>query len=146
MVAVAVAAFGFSAFRIDLGDWKVYRIWHEYVIGVVPMACVLTYGLFIGCSDLLRRARCHPFLVGFEVFGWASLFALASFMAVNFETQFRLLDRLDPLTQYALQTSTLEYKDPKILTFHVIVIGLPELIVALIGGWVTNSLGIVVAR
>src|SRR3954469_18426068 len=108
MVAVAVAAFGLSAFRIDLGDWKVYRIWHEYVIGVVPMACVLTYGLFIGCSDLIRQARCHPFLVGFEVFGWASLFALASFMAVNFETQFRLLDRLDPLTQYALQTSTLE--------------------------------------
>src|SRR5690349_17118114 len=91
MIAIGIAAFAFFVFRVDLADWHVYRIWHEYIIGVVPMACVLCYGLLIGCSDILRRGRCHPFLVGFEMFGWGSLFAYASFMAVNFENLTRPL-------------------------------------------------------
>src|SRR5262245_4277211 len=64
MIAIAIAALAFFVFRIDLGDWRVYRIWHEYIIGIVPMACVLSYGFVIGCSDVLRRGSCHPFLVG----------------------------------------------------------------------------------
>jgi hypothetical protein len=146
MVAIGIAALAISVFRTDLTDWQVYRIWHEYVIGVVPMACVLSYGLFAAASDVLRRGRCHPFLVGFEVFGWGSLFAYASFMAVNFEAESRPLDWIFPLTRYVFQTGTIEYKDPWVVTFHLLVLNLPELAMALIGGWATSSLSIVVAR
>lgn len=145
MVAIAIAAAGLSAFRADLTDWRVYRIWHEYVIGVVPLACVLTYGLVIGSDDLIRLRRCRPFLVGFEVTGWAVLFAYASFLAVNFEHS-RPLDCLYPLTRYTFGTPNLYYKDPKILAFHLFVLNAPEFALAVVGGWVAAWRRITVVR
>jgi hypothetical protein len=146
MTVIGITALAFFAFRVDLADPRVHRIWHEYIIGIVPMAGMLTYGALIGCCDVLRRGRCHPFLVGFEMFGWGSLFAYASFMAVNFENNTRPLDWLDPLTRYVFGGELIIYDAPSVMTFHVFVLNLPELAVALIGGWLTSSLSVILAR
>jgi hypothetical protein len=80
------------------------------------------------------------------MFGWGALFAYASFMAVNFEQRTRPLDWIAPLTSYVFRGGMIEYRDPKVLAFHLLVLNLPELMVAMIGGWLTSSLRVVVAR
>lgn len=146
MVAIAIVAAGLSAFRADVLDWRVYSVWHEYVITVLPMACLLTYGLVVGASDLIRLGRCRPFLVGFEVTGWAVLFACASFMAVSIHTNDRILSRLDPLTQYTFGTTNIYYLASEVLAFHLVVLNVPQLALALLGGWAAHSLGVTLVR
>src|SRR4051794_14972060 len=100
MIAVAVVGLGFAAYRIDLTDWTVFRLYHECVVVLVPMACLLLFALIHAASDVWKGDECHPFLLGFEMVGWIELFALASFMAVNFENGRRLLQRIAPLTRW----------------------------------------------
>lgn len=146
MAAVAMIAFVCLAYHIDLTDHRVWRLGHEYVIGVVPMASLLLFGLLVAGSDLWRRGECHPFAVGFELAGWASLFFYVSFMAINFENGRRWLDVILPTTQWFFRRSALIYADYDVLAFQTLLFFIPELVLAVIGGWATTSLNVCVSR
>ena len=148
MVAIAIAAAWCSILHaaLNYGQGLFYNDYHELVIGALPMAFILFHGLLVGCSDIVRRGRCRPFLLGFEVIGWGMVLAYASFMAVEFEAGFRPVARLVPLTEYALGLNTFYLSEPKVVAFQTLVLTAPQLVVALVGGWVTHSLGITVVR
>jgi hypothetical protein len=55
MGAVIIAALGLLAYRIDLGDGRVYRLYHEYVISVVSTACLLLSGTAAEATGHGRR-------------------------------------------------------------------------------------------
>lgn len=140
MGAVIIAALGMLA----------YQIYHEYVIGVVPMACLLAFGLLVVASDVRRRGYCHPFLFGIELAGWGALFAGASFMVINLESGQRPLARIDTLTQWYVGPTRwndgFSYEEYDILIFHTLVFLIPEVVIAMIGGWIATALGVTIAR
>src|SRR5437868_4242540 len=80
MIAIAIIAGGLGIIQIDRNNRDFYQFFHEYVIGMVPMACILLFSLMTCLLDLLGKGECHPFLVGFEALGWASLFVYASLL------------------------------------------------------------------
>ena len=40
MIAMAIIAGGLGIIQLDRHDHDFYSLWHEYVIGIVPMACL----------------------------------------------------------------------------------------------------------
>ncbi len=146
MGAIAIASLGCAAYRVELADPSVYRLYHELVIGVVPMACLLVFGLAVAGSDVARRGACRPFWLGFELAGWVALFAVASFMAVNFENGRRAIGRLYPLTSWFVGSPNMTYTDLPVVAFHSALFFVPEFALASLGGWATTSLKVTVAR
>jgi hypothetical protein len=145
MSGIAIGAGGLYIIQIDRNDPDFYRFWHEYVIGVVPMACLLLLGLIAGLDSLVRRSKCHAFLAGFEMIGWASLFLYASFLAVNYHQKYRTLSRLMPLTHLFFPNGC-AYADIPVMTLHMAVLFLAEFLVSLAGGLLFVRLGISVVR
>ena len=148
MLAVAIIAIGFGIIQFDR-DWKnvqFYRHYHEVVIGVLPMACLLLFGIVTGLFDLVRKGECHQFLVGFEVLGWASLFAYLVYCSGHYESGDRPLSRLSTASQYVFPWHVIAYRDLRVMSFHMGVFFVPEFILACLGGWASSALGIVLTR
>ena len=82
VAGIAVAAIGLSTCK-DLSDTRFLLVQHVFIISVMPMACLLVWGLIIGYAGLIRRGERPTFLVGFEVFGWAALFFHSRFRCVH---------------------------------------------------------------
>jgi hypothetical protein len=72
MVAIVIAAINFGALRAFIESDRSGFL----VLGALPMANVLTFGILIG----LRRRGISPFLLGFEAFG---AIALAIYLALR---------------------------------------------------------------
>lgn len=145
MIAIAIAASGLGIIRIVRNDFQFYRYWYEYVIGVVPMACVLVFGAIAGLFDLIRKGNSHSFLVGFETVGWAILFVYVSFLAVNTHPGSRTVNGLRPITDI-YDTNALAHNDAAIVFLHATVMFLPEFCLSLVGGFLSARLGITLAR
>jgi hypothetical protein len=145
MIAIAVVAGGLGVIQLDRQDRDFYRFWHEYVIGVVPMACLLLFGLITCLHDLLGKGECHPFLVGFEAVGGVSLFSYASFLAVNYDNRYRTLARLMPVTSIFYPNGC-AYADISVMTLHIMMIFVPEVLLSLGGGLLCARLGMTVVR
>ncbi len=141
-VAVAIFAVGLAILREDLTNVPFYRHGHTLVVGVLPMACLLVWGLLVGIGGLIRRGECHPFLVGFEVFGWTALFLFVAYDAGTYRIGEKPLDVVAPLARRFFRTDHLAYRDYKVLFFHITVFSTPALVAALIGGALSQALDI----
>ena len=108
------------------------------------MACLLLFGLATGLLGLARKGECPPFVVGFEAAGWATLFAYASFLAVNYDYKYRTLDRIRPITNFFYPNGC-AYADIPVMSLHMTILFLPELFLALAGGFLSARLGLVLA-
>lgn len=145
MIAIAIIGAGLGVIQVDRKDPDFYRSWHEYVIGVVPMACLLLYGLIAGLRDLACEDECRPFLVGFEALGWVSMFVYASFLAVNRENRYRTLERLSPVTSLFYPNGC-AYADIAVMSLHMTILFIAEFLLCLAGGLLCARLGITVVR
>jgi hypothetical protein len=146
MIAVAIIAVALGIIQIDSHSFEVFRYWHEYVIGVVPMGSILLFVHLTCLRDLVRRGRCHSSLVGFEVFGWSVLFAYTSFLAVNYgEGATRTLDWLRPVTDFFYPHGC-KYASIEVMGLHMVVLFLPMFFLSLAGGFLCGRLGISVIR
>jgi hypothetical protein len=145
MIAIAIVAGGLGVIHLDRHERDFYRFWHEYVIGIVPMACLLVFGLITGLQDLLDKRECRPFLVGFEAVGWVSLFLYASFLAVNHDNRYRTLARLMPVTSIFYPNGC-AYADISVMILHIMTLFLPAVLLSLAGGLLCARLGITVVR
>lgn len=145
MVAVAVIGAAAALILKDETDQEFYRHWHDYLIGVLPMTGVLAFGLATGLIGLLRKGECRPFVVGFEVTGWALLYVYASFLAVNYHWRDRTLVYLAPVTQLFFPDGY-AFTAPRVMALHMILLFIPELLLSLIGGLLSTRLGVTVVR
>jgi hypothetical protein len=139
MVAVAIAALNCGAIRAMLGSPPGELV----VLGALPMANVLAVGLLIG---LLRRGS-HPFLLGFEAFG---VMALAFYLALTgFSPHPWVISYLELLLEPT--RSTIETDRPGVLiasicSVAVVMLGLPQLTFALIGGFLSRTYRITITK
>lgn len=139
---IAVAAIGLAILQGELSSTRFLITRHVFIISVVPMACLLAWGLIIGCGGLIRRGECHPFLVGFEVFGWATLFLTLTYDAFDDQYGMDRLGIVAPVARRVLATEALKFRDIKVALFHMIIFLLPALAFSLGGGWLSQRLGI----
>ena len=117
-----------------------------FVLGILPLASLL---IFLGIVLLPRRMRSKTpssFLAGFETFGWAaiSLFVILAMFTPDWLTYYGMTvgSSVPPKLESWLRTAPLGWMIDFI--FLIIILTLPELIIALFGGWLTRKLGITV--
>jgi hypothetical protein len=117
-----------------------------FVLGVPLMAGLLLAYLVIILWGLRRRGECHAFLVGFEIFGWATLFAyLTCFVWMigrpNLVLRYisSVLSPFSPILQRCAQTS-----EHTATVIAAAIVSLPMLSIALIGGVLSSRFGVTV--
>ena len=135
MVAVAFAAFDFAAIGAILGSGA-DDIGIFLLLGALPMANVLAVGILIG----QRRSGSSPFLLGFETFG---AMALALYVALlNYCLRKLVIPYLSLLIGVLEQTIGRDRPFvfmPVLVCGSVVMLGLPQVVFALIGGVLFGS-------
>jgi hypothetical protein len=129
MVAVAIAALDFGAIRTFLDPQSDTA---ELVFGALPMANVLLVGLLTA----RHRPRSRPYLLGFEAFGAIAL-ALYIFLLTIGRGQDGPIPsyiRLVEITVVKVIGINHPLFMPILWSFAVIMLGGPQLVLALIGG------------
>ena len=112
-----------------------------FALGVPPMVGVLACGL-LPLIRGLRRGQCPPSLVGFEVFGVLGLLLYLTCAVWFPEWIGRYLDiTLSPLAGHFNNFDN-EASDSVILLLFPPFLLLPQILLALLGGWLFNKLGI----
>jgi hypothetical protein len=141
MVTVAIAAFEFMVirrlvdYRTPTGDFL--------LVGALPMANVLAIGILVG----QRRPGSRPFLLGFEAFGAMALalymVSASSFRGVMVASYLELF--LGSIKK------TIGTGQPFVLTAvlisaGVVMLSLPQMVFALIGGFLSRRCRVTVTR
>jgi hypothetical protein len=142
MVAVVIAALDFAAIRAVLDSSS---NWSEILlVGILPMSNVLAVGLLMG----QRRPGSTPFLLGFETFG---AMALASYVALS-----RSFPGPGPMHSYVSividpVVAIIPHDRPFVFvpiacSVVVVMLGLPQLAFALIGGFLSRRYKVTITR
>jgi hypothetical protein len=149
MVFVAIAALNFGAIRF----WYQLRLdrntvnnWVEVLTyGTLPMANLLAVGIMIG----LRRPETRPFLWGFEAFGAT---ALAFFVPLAYlyteemvQPYFLWVLRLRSLQRTVNHFSPV-VRVPIFYSIATLLVGLPQLAFAIIGGLLSRKISLLKGR
>jgi hypothetical protein len=121
-----------------------------FALGVIPMATVLLLCALMGLPGLFRDGTSSSFLFGFEVFGWASVFVFIACCALAtslVDAYFRILvSKIEPAFIACLAGAPEWLVFLSALSCVAVIFSLPELLLALIGGWLTRRLGITIVR
>jgi hypothetical protein len=143
MVAVAIAALDFAAIRASLEFREAVLL----VLGALPMANVLAVGILIA----QQRPGSRPFLLGFEAFG---AMALALFITVSvtnlfFDSDMLIVCYLVPvlrLIKKIIREDQPLVFVPIVLFAYVVMLGWPQVVFALIGGFLSRRFKITITR
>jgi hypothetical protein len=140
MVAVAIAAFDFAAARAMLAPgWDHAGGWLTF--GALPMANVLLICLLIAH----RRPRSRPFLLGFEVFGTT---ALAVYVVLVYGFEKEVLIPYANLLVNPLEKTLWGYGpivlEPILYCVGVLMLCLPQVALALLGGFLSRTFKITI--
>jgi hypothetical protein len=142
MVFVAFVALNFAAVRSLLGT----EVGTLLLVGALPMANVLVVGLLIA----QQRPRSRPFLLGFEAFGVLVLVSYINLTCAVLDSSY------EPIGSYL--TPWLELMDkligrnqpflfvPIACLGMVVMLGLPQLVFALIGGFLSRKCRLILTR
>jgi hypothetical protein len=142
ILGIVLVAFGLAILREDLKIGEVWKHGHFLVIGVLPMACLLTWAMLIGLIGLIRRGVLSPFLVGFELAGWGMLFLIVLLDAASDDSDWGPIRLAKPLLHGLFPRDVINYYDYEILLTHFLLFLTPPLIVSLIGGWLVSRSGL----
>ena len=133
MVAVAIAALDFGMIRaLSVVQRSPYVL---LVLGVLPMANVLPVILLTG----QRRRENRPFRLGFVSFG---AMALALFVAVTWFFPHEMAILFSPLLGYVIKiigSGRPLLSDAAQALALVVTVGLPQVVFALIGGFLSRK-------
>ena len=151
---IALLMAGVAAVAINLAVWRSID-WANaagglshffFACGAMPMASLLTLVALIATPSLLRRGLVSPFVVGFEAVGWAVVF---TFMTCYSVAPWALLSYAELIGAYTRPVFERYLADtPNWVGFYVelgagvIIFSPPQLLVALLGGWLTRKLGL----
>jgi hypothetical protein len=145
MISVAILAIAFSVVSLDIGDRHVHRRTHDLIVGTLPMATILAYGLLGATIDLAAGRPSRRHLVGFQAAGWASIFAYLAWCTATYEWSDRPLSWIGRATGRAINRG-FAYDHPGILAAHMSAFLTPELAIAALAGWLGSRLGVVLVR
>ena len=102
------------------------------VFGALPMANILAVGLLRLWADRKGRGQTRPFLVGFEVCGWVTLFVFVTCAVLA-------TDSLHDGVGYLLRSAKLTPGDRFFLICAVAILLVPQFALASVGGWLIRS-------
>ena len=139
MVAVAIAALNSAAIRAMLGS----RAGDFLALGALPMASVLAVGLLIGH----RRPEARPYLLGFEAFGATALAIYVA--AARCYREEVLIPYLTPILEPIRDTIGQNQPYvlfPAMISIAMIMLGLPQLAFALIGGFLSRRFKVTITH
>jgi hypothetical protein len=142
MVAIAIAALNFAAIQASFEfEWHMGEL---LTLGAIPMANVLAVGMLIG----VHRLRNLPFLLGFEAFGITGLPQYV-YLAISSPTSHGAIDSyvrllLDPMVKIIGHHPFGFF--PIVCFVAVVMLGLPQLVFALIGGFLSSGYRITITR
>jgi hypothetical protein len=132
MVIIVVAAIDLAAIRALDGTRSLIRgllVW-----GSMPMASILVLGIPSVIRGLSGSGKIHPFLIRFELVGWTVLLVYTG-SAILFP------EFVGELVQHLLESSDLPLvsgTNPLVLFYVVLIPLLPQLALALVGGWLNQ--------
>ena len=148
MAAVGAVAINLAVMR-SLAETTVGGHSHLFfACGVMPMASLLILVALAAVPSLVRGGRCSPFVLGFEAVGWAVVFAfvtcysLAPSVLVNSIARIGVYTR--PVFARYFADSPGWVGAAIELGFLTVIFSLPQLPVALFGGWVNRKVGLTV--
>jgi hypothetical protein len=101
------------------------------LLGALPMANILTIGLLRLWADRKGWGRTRPFLVGFEVCGWVTLLVFVTCAVLA-------TDSFHDVVGDILR-SCLSPENPLFLILAVVILLLPQLALAVVGGWLIKN-------
>jgi hypothetical protein len=129
MAVVALAALDCAAVRSPLSGRPLTET--LLLLGGLPMANVLAFGLLLLLLESPGRGACRPWLVGFETVGW-SVLLLYAFCAFYHPEALRggVVGALSWLNALG---------NPVFLAAAVAVLISPQLSLAMLGGWLNRK-------
>jgi hypothetical protein len=132
MAIIVVAAIDLAAIRALYLTKSV--IGALIVFGSMPMASILVLGVPSVVKGPSGRGKIHPFLIGFESVGWTVLLVYTGSAILYPEFVGELVQRLLESFGLPLVSGT----NPLVLFCVVLIPLLPQLALALVGGWLNQ--------
>ncbi len=131
MLGIAIAAFPLALVGSVLAGHPVLGLEYTLDMGVWPGVTVLGIGL---ASIVVRRGRCGPFAVGFQVAGWAAVFAYV--ICCRMFPEFMKIPWVYYVNDVEPYIMDADYRETYALSLLLggFLWGIPQLIVALAGG------------
>jgi hypothetical protein len=138
MASVAIAALDFAAMRALFGFGP--STGELLTLGALPMANILAVGFLIG----YRCPGSRPFLLGFEAFGVVALAVYIALVISSPASQYSYMKPLiDPLERNIGRDRPFVFL-PIVCFVAVVMLGWPQVIFALIGGFLSRRFKITI--
>jgi hypothetical protein len=146
MAAVAAVAVNLAVFR-SFDDTANYGLAKGcFAAGVMPAASTLVVLALISGRELFRGGRLPPFVCGFEAFGWTAVFAFITCYSIAPSV---LVAYIEPFYGFARRLVVPHFVgSPRWLAafgelgFGTALCSLPQLIIAMFGGWLAQKVGL----
>jgi len=148
MAAVAAVAVNLAVMR-SYDPTKLDALPHFFfAFGVVPIASILILVALFSAPILLRGGWLSPFVIGFEASGWAVVFAFITWYSIATSAVMGHLGAIGTLispviSPYVDQSPSLAAACVE-LGFATILFSLPQLLLAVLGGWLARKSGLTV--
>jgi hypothetical protein len=141
MFAVAAGALNFCVMRSAVLDAH-----RNFAFGILPMASLLTLVALHSAPNLRHGGCLSPFAVGFEASGWVAVFAFVTCSSiaaseVSAYTEL-ILDPVFPIIRPCLEAAPGSVAMFGYLGLFTIIYSLPQLLLALLGGWLGRKAGL----
>ncbi len=145
MAAVAAVAVNLSTMR-SYDASSPHSLPHLlFACGVLPMASLLIFVAVTSAAGLRRGQRLAPFLVGFEAFGWAGVFAFLPFHSVATSSLLRYTGLIGAMIRPVVgpYIAAAPSCTPWLFEFgfSTVLFSLPQLLLGLVGGWLARMSG-----
>ena len=109
------------------------------VVGSMPMASILVLGIPSLVRGATGRGKSHPFLIGFEGVGWTALLVFTGSAILFPNSVAAAFVSVAEFLMKMLRLELFDGPDPAWqmfgILFSVLILLLPQLVAALIGGW-----------
>jgi hypothetical protein len=140
MAIIVIAAIDFAIIRALDGTNTV--IGALLVFGSMPMASILVLGIPSLVRGFTGRGKIRPFLAGFEGVGWTILLVYTGSASLFPESVAGAIDLSSQFLMSLIGLDTADGPDPDRQLFGlfvvVLILLLPQLFVALVGGWLNQ--------
>jgi hypothetical protein len=149
MAAVAAVAINLAVWRsIDWTNAAGGLSHFLFACGAMPMASLLILVVVTSAPTLMRGGPVSPFVVGFEALGWAAVFAFISCYSVAPSVLLGYAGLIGAYTRPVFERYFTDSPSWVGMFFElgagVVIFSPPQLLVALLGGWLARKLGLTV--
>ncbi len=146
MAAVAVVAVNVAVWRSIYSGGSNSQAAFFYACGILPLASLLIVVGSFSVPGLLRGSPLSPFVFGFEAVGWVVLFAFLSWYSIAEHAVIgyasAIVAPIRPSVMSYLENAPEWGKLFVEFGFSTVLFSTPQLVLALLGGWLARRLGL----